>query len=222
MQAELQMEEGSRTTRRGTNRPFASVLRSRRSYAILLATTTAALIATAVHYYRTIDRELTAVALSRRATVTQLAAATLSEKFARLVDLSVSLATRVRFRELVAEGKWVEASVILRDVPRDFPFIERLRSGAYAGRPDRDPKLILPDIKLPRVDGIEVLKRIKADERTRVVPVVMVTSSAEGRDIAESYHSGVNSYVVNPVEFEQFSETMAGAGRYRMLMNKTF
>ena len=95
------------------------------------------------------------------------------------------------------------------------------RSGAYAGRPDQNPRLILLDLKLPKVDGIEVLKRLKADDRTRAIPVVMVTSSQEGRDITESYKLGVNSYVVKPVEFEQFSETVAKAGFYWMLVNKT-
>jgi len=95
------------------------------------------------------------------------------------------------------------------------------RNGAYAGRPDQNPRLILLDLKLPKVDGIEVLKRLKADDRTRAIPVVMVTSSAEGRDIVESYKLGVNSYVVKPVEFEQFSETVAKAGFYWMLVNRT-
>ena len=95
------------------------------------------------------------------------------------------------------------------------------RTGAYAGRPDQNPRLILLDLKLPKVDGIEVLKRIKAEEHTRAIPVVMVTSSQEGRDISESYKLGVNSYVVKPVEFEQFSETVAKAGFYWMLVNKT-
>jgi CheY-like chemotaxis protein len=65
------------------------------------------------------------------------------------------------------------------------------------------------------------LKRIKADERTKVIPVVMVTSSAEGQDITESYKLGVNSYIVKPVEFDQFSETVSKAGFYWMLVNKT-
>jgi signal transduction histidine kinase len=79
-----------------------------------------------VQGYLAVDRELSSAALSRRSAVAQLAATTLAEKFARLVDLAVSLATRVRFRELVDEGKWTEAGAILREVPRDFPFIERL------------------------------------------------------------------------------------------------
>ena len=77
-----------------------------------------------------------------------------------------------------------------------------------------------PFAKLPKVDGIEVLKQVKADERTRAIPVVMVTSSAEGSDVAQSYKLGVNSYIVKPVEFERFSETVAKTGLYWMLMNK--
>ena len=94
-------------------------------------------------------------------------------------------------------------------------------TGAYAGRPADNPRLILLDLKLPKVDGIEVLRQIKADAHTRVIPVVMVTSSAEGRDIAASYQLGVNSYLVKPVEFEQFTETVSRAGLYWMLMNKS-
>lgn len=117
------------------------------------------------------------------------------------------------------KGKLANNIIWVKDGAEALEFI--FRTGAYAGRPERNPKLILLDIKLPKVDGIEVLKRVKADERTRVIPVVMVTSSAEGRDIAESYKLGVNSYIVKPVEFDAFSETVAKAGFYWMLVNKT-
>ena len=117
------------------------------------------------------------------------------------------------------KGKLANHIVWLRDGAEALDFL--FRSGSYSERPDVNPKLILLDIKLPKVDGIEVLKRIKADERTRIIPVVMVTSSAEGRDITDSYKLGVNSYVVKPVEFEQFSDTVAKAGFYWMLVNKT-
>ena len=116
------------------------------------------------------------------------------------------------------KGKLANHITWVKDGAEALEFI--FRSGAYAGRPDQHPRLILLDLKLPKVDGIEVLKRIKADERTRMIPVVMVTSSAEGRDITESYQLGVNSYIVKPVEFEQFSETVAKAGFYWMLVNK--
>jgi two-component system response regulator len=117
------------------------------------------------------------------------------------------------------KGKLVNSITWVKDGAEALEFI--FRDGAYAGRPDHNPRLILLDLKLPKVDGLEVLKRIKEDERTRTIPVVIVTSSAEGRDIAESYKLGVNSYVVKPVEFEQFSETVAKAGFYWMLVNKT-
>ena len=117
------------------------------------------------------------------------------------------------------KGKLANHVTWVKDGAEALEFI--FRNGAYAGRPDQNPRLILLDLKLPKVDGIEVLKRLKADDRTRAIPVVMVTSSAEESDIVESYKLGVNSYIVKPVEFEQFSETVAKAGFYWMLMNKT-
>jgi two-component system, response regulator len=95
-------------------------------------------------------------------------------------------------------------------------------TGQYAERSiDYHPKLILLDLKLPKVNGIEVLSRIKADERTRMTPVVMLTSSDEERDIVESYQSGVNSYLVKPVEFDAFLQVISQAGLYWILNNKT-
>ncbi len=95
-------------------------------------------------------------------------------------------------------------------------------TGAYSHRKINDPpKVILLDLKLPKVDGLEVLERIKNDSRTRAIPVVMLTSSQEERDIVESYHLGVNSYIVKPVDFEQFTEVVRNLGLYWMLLNKT-
>ena len=93
--------------------------------------------------------------------------------------------------------------------------------GEFAGRdPAQPPKLVLLDIKMPRVDGIEVLRQVKADERTRLVPVVVMTSSNEERDVMESYRLGVNSYIVKPIEFGNFLEVVAKIGLYWMLANR--
>jgi len=94
-------------------------------------------------------------------------------------------------------------------------------SGAYAGRDiNQTPKVILLDLKLPKVDGMEVLKRIKADERTRSIPVVVLTSSREERDIVDSYRLGVNSYITKPVDFDQFTEAVRQLGLYWLLLNQ--
>lgn len=98
----------------------------------------------------------------------------------------------------------------------DFVFCR----GSYSARSNHRPRLILLDLKLPKVDGIEVLRQLKSDENTKTIPVVMLTSSAEERDVVESYELGVNSYIVKPVDFEQFGETVAKAGLYWMLMNR--
>ena len=82
------------------------------------------------------------------------------------------------------------------------------------------PRLILLDLKLPRVDGMEVLKRLKADARTRTIPVVILTSSREERDLIGSYNLGVNSYIQKPVNFEQFRETVKSVGLYWLLINQ--
>ena len=93
-------------------------------------------------------------------------------------------------------------------------------TGQYAGRDkDQPPKLVLLDIKMPKVDGIEVLRRIKASD-LRTVPVVVMTSSNEERDVLESYRLGVNSYIVKPVEFEAFIDTVSKIGLYWVLTNR--
>ena len=99
----------------------------------------------------------------------------------------------------------------------DFVF----RTGAYVNRPvDKNPKLILLDLKLPKVDGLEVLRKIKSDERTKGIPVVVLTSSSEERDIVESYKLGVNSYVVKPVDFDQFVDCVSEVGLYWLACNE--
>ncbi len=81
------------------------------------------------------------------------------------------------------------------------------------------PRLILLDLRMPKVDGLEVLQTLKADERTKMIPVVVLTSSKEDRDIVESYELGVNSYVSKPVEFDEFTEAVSTLGLYWMLLN---
>ena len=82
------------------------------------------------------------------------------------------------------------------------------------------PKVVLLDLKLPKVDGLEVLKRIKTNPRTRLIPVVVLTSSREQNDIVESYRLGVNSYIVKPVDFERFADAVQKAGLYWLLLNQ--
>jgi two-component system response regulator len=95
-------------------------------------------------------------------------------------------------------------------------------TGTYAERKVAcPPKVVLLDLRLPKVDGMEVLRRVKADERTRAIPVVVLTSSKEDRDIAESYQLGVNSYISKPVEFDSFAKTVSELGMYWLLVNRS-
>ena len=92
---------------------------------------------------------------------------------------------------------------------------------AYASRnPNHTPKVVLLDLKLPKVDGLEVLRQIRGDERTRLLPVVIMTSSREDRDVIESYKLGINSYIVKPVDFENFADAVRQLGMYWLLLNQ--
>lgn len=108
---------------------------------------------------------------------------------------------------------------VARDGAEALEFI--FCTGAYAHRRIQDtPKVILLDLKLPKVDGLEVLKRVKADPRTKSMPVVILTASREERDVVSSYELGVNSYIVKPVDFEQFVEATRTLGLYWLLLNQ--
>ncbi len=94
-------------------------------------------------------------------------------------------------------------------------------SGQYADHQVGDvPKVVLLDLRLPKIDGLEVLRRLKADERTKHIPIVVLTSSKEDRDIVKSYNLGVNSYVSKPVDFDEFSKTVGELGLYWLLINR--
>ena len=109
---------------------------------------------------------------------------------------------------------------VVRDGAEALDFI--FCTGAYAHRYiDNGPNLILLDLKLPKVDGLEVLQRVKSDPRTRIIPVVVFTSSREERDIIESYQLGVNSYIVKPMDFEQFTEAVQQLGLYWQMLNQS-
>ena len=92
--------------------------------------------------------------------------------------------------------------------------------GIYDNRkPSYNPKLIILDLKLPKVDGLEILRQLKADENTRTIPVVVLTSSQDEKDVVECYRLGVNSYIVKPVNFNTFSKAVTDLGLYWMLLN---
>ena len=95
-------------------------------------------------------------------------------------------------------------------------------AGAYAGREVTElPTLVLLDLKLPRVDGLEVLRQIRADQRTRRLPVVILTTSKEEQDVAQSYDLGANSYIRKPVDFTQFAQAVEHLGLYWLVLNES-
>jgi CheY-like chemotaxis protein len=99
----------------------------------------------------------------------------------------------------------------------DFMFCR----GQYQGRNQSDrPRLVLLDLKLPKVDGLEVLKALKSDQRTRITPIVVLTTSKEERDVLRSFDLGANSYIVKPVDFEKFTEAVKELGLYWLVLNE--
>ncbi len=123
------------------------------------------------------------------------------------------------FRRALKRQRIMNHVVVLRDGAEALDYL--LGSGAARARDPIDaPPLILLDLKLPKVDGLEVLRQIRADERTAALPVVILTSSNEERDLVQAYGLKVNSYLVKPVDFDQFGEIVAHLGLYWLVLNQ--
>jgi CheY-like chemotaxis protein len=117
------------------------------------------------------------------------------------------------------QGKLANSIFVVRDGEEALDFI--FCRGTFSERNiDHPPKLVLLDLKLPKVDGLQVLKAVKSDPRTRTIPIVIMTSSKEERDMVESYNSGVNSYIQKPVDFDQFRNTVKTLGLYWLVVNQ--
>jgi two-component system, response regulator len=110
--------------------------------------------------------------------------------------------------------------VVARDGAEALDYL--FRQGGHANRdPDEVPQIVLLDLNLPKIGGLEVLRRIRADERTRLLPIVILTSSREDKDLIQGYSSGANSYVVKPVDFTQFAEAVRQLGMYWLVVNES-
>jgi two-component system response regulator len=116
-------------------------------------------------------------------------------------------------------GKVANRIFVVRDGEEALDFL--FCRGAYAQRTfDHPPKLVLLDLKLPKVDGMEVLKQVKGDPRTKTIPIVIMTSSKEERDLVAGYNFGANSFIQKPVDFDQFRETVKTVGLYWLVINQ--
>ena len=121
--------------------------------------------------------------------------------------------------DALEENQLANEVVHLRDGADALDYL--YRRGTFADRADGQPALMLLDLKLPKVDGLEVLARIKGDPRTRHIPIVILTSSKEQADVVKSYQLGVNSYIVKPVNFESFTAAVQELGMYWLLINQS-
>ncbi len=121
---------------------------------------------------------------------------------------------------VLKKNKGFNKVVVARDGAEALNYL--FGKGAYAGRDTSDvPQLVLLDLKLPKVDGLEVLRRLRADERTRLLPVVILTSSREQQDLLDGYGYGANSYVRKPVDFAQFSRVVEQLELYWLALNES-
>jgi CheY-like chemotaxis protein len=142
--------------------------------------------------------------------IAELKRIVLAEDNANDVELTV---TALRANHLVNE------LVVVRDGEQLLDYL--YKRNAYAGRSDQNPVLILLDLKMPKVDGIEVLRQVKSDPALRSIPIVVLTSSREEQDLVRSYELGVNAYVVKPVDFHEFVEAVKLLGGFWAVVNET-
>lgn len=119
---------------------------------------------------------------------------------------------------VLAENNLANEVMVVRDGVEALDYLRR--RGRFSGRANGQPAVVFLDIKMPRVDGIEVLREIKADAELQLIPVVMVTSSREQQDLVKSYRLGVNAYVVKPIDFEQFSDAIRHLGLFWAVLNE--
>ena len=128
-------------------------------------------------------------------------------------DADAEMTTRA-----IRKGNVVNRLVRVRDGVEALDFV--FREGVYSQRSGGNPRLILLDLKMPRLGGIDVLRRLKADQATKTIPVVVFTSSAEEKDVVDSYQLGVNSYLVKPVDMAAFTSVITQTGLYWAVMNR--
>lgn len=116
------------------------------------------------------------------------------------------------------ENNLANEVIVLRDGEEALDYL--FRRGRFQDRPDGNPAVVLLDLKMPKVDGLEVLRQMKRDDQLKVVPVVMLTSSREEQDLVESYKLGVNAYVVKPVHFDEFVQAVSKLGVFWAVINE--